>query len=565
MIRVRVTRATFSDGTSVPMSEEGTVLLVGPNNAGKSQALKDLIGQIRDTQFLGRALTSIELAKETDQPIEDWAEESLAKLLRDGVWRYQVPGWGEVHTSDIVGQWNQTRLAALTGAFVLHADGTTRLTAGDSQASLDFSVSMATHPVQRAYLESDLAQAMDDESRSAFGVGVAVDRYGGAVISLRIGDCPPFTHQQGRPTEQYLRGLKALPRLEDQGDGMRSYLGLFLHIAAGHHEILLIDEPEAFLHPPQARRLGALLANRSQRQQAFVATHSADVVRGALEGGSAITIVRITRQGDINHPAVLSDEAVKNLWSDPLLRYSNVLDGLFHDAVVVCEGDADCRYYSAVLDNLPREDSPESSKDPRTRDPQLLFTHCGGKARIASVSNALRAASVPVIVVADFDVLHGSELRAIVESLGGDFSTYEPDLKILTAALQSDTKPLRRVTLRDELNAHIDELPSEVLGPKDAESLRALIHSENGWDKAKRAGLSAVPQGKAYEACERLLKRLRELRLLIVPVGELERFAPGVPGHGPAWVTAALEQNLHRSPTAEAAAFVRAIREAAII
>jgi hypothetical protein len=566
MLKIRVTGLSFSDGTVVRVPQEGAVLFVGPNNAGKSQALKDLIGHLRDSAYNGRALTSVELDKDSDQPIAEWVEDHLTKLNRDGVWRYQVPGWGEVQTSDIASHWAQPKLGPLTELFFLHADGTTRLTAGNSQQSLDFSVSMAVHPVQRAYMESDLEAAIDNESRAAFGVGVAVDRYGGSVISLRIGDCPSFAHDNGRPTQEYLRQLKALPRLEDQGDGVRSYLGLFLHIAAGHHEALLIDEPEAFLHPPQARRLGSVLAGRAQKQQAFIATHSADVVRGALEGGSSITIVRITRQGDVNQPAVLDDEAVKNLWSDPLLRYSNVLDGLFHDAVVLCESDADCRYYSAVLDNLQGDDATDGAPSGPRREPQLLFTHCGGKARMPSVANALRAVSVPVIVVADFDVLRDpADVKAIVASLGGDFSEVEADLRVIAAALESDAKPLRRVTLKDELGLRLDALTNESLSHRDIETLRALIKSENGWDKAKRAGLGAVPQGDAYQACERVLEKLRALRLLVVPVGELERFAPGVPGHGPSWVTAVLEQNLHQSPSAEAVAFVNAIRESAIV
>lgn len=72
---------------------------------------------------------------------------------------------------------------------------------------------------------------------------------------------------------------------------------------------------------------------------------------------------------------------MKKLWADPLLRYSNVLDGLFHDAVVLCEGDADCRYYSAVLDQLPSTGEDQAN----TREPQYLFTHSGGKARMPSV------------------------------------------------------------------------------------------------------------------------------------------------------------------------------------
>jgi hypothetical protein len=36
--------------------------------------------------------------------------------------------------------------------------------------------------------------------------------------------------------------------------------------------------------------------------------------------------------------------------------------------------------------------------------------------------------------------------------------------------------------------------------------------------------------------------------LLVVPVGELERFVPSVGGHGPAWVSEVHRQGLHDDP-----------------
>lgn len=68
------------------------------------------------------------------------------------------------------------------------------------------------------------------------------------------------------------------------------------------------------------------------------------------------------------------------------------------ECVVVCEADADCRFFAAVRDGL--------SLDPAaTRRSDLMFTHCGGKARLAVVIRALREVGVPVKAIADFDIL----------------------------------------------------------------------------------------------------------------------------------------------------------------
>lgn len=559
---VRVTRLGFSDGNEVPIPEDGMVLLVGPNNAGKSQSLKDIMGLARDPQYVSRSLSVVDYDKRIDSDLEEWATRHIPRINRNGRDHFQIEDWGEVTGDVITSEWSQQNLGGLTMLFILHADGMSRLSAGDSQRSIDFSSEVPIHPVQRAYLDSGIEDEIDRESKAAFGLGVTVDRYGGSVISLRLGERPLFEHNHGSPTEGYVTALKALPKLEEQGDGVRSYLGLALHLAAGQHQILLIDEPEAFLHPPQARRLGSILASKAQSQQAFIATHSTDVLQGTLEGDASVTIIRVTRDGDVNHPSVLDDAAVKKLWADPLLRYSNVLDGLFHDAVVLCESDADCRYYSAVLDHLA-----STKVDPAvTREPQYLFTHSGGKARMHSVVDALSAVSVPVIVVADFDVLrNAADVKTIVTSLGGDYTRYEKDLQLVANALTSDEKTLRKLALRDELNQMIDSFPNEVIDRKESEALRAVIKAESGWDKAKRSGIQAVPQGNAYEACERLLIGLQAVGLFVVPVGELERFAPGVPGHGPSWISAVLEQKLHEAPGRDALEFVQSIRESILI
>lgn len=306
-------------------------------------------------------------------------------------------------------------------------------------------------------------------------------------------------------------------------------MGLLLHVLGGSESILLVDEPEAFLHPPQAKRLGLVLASHGQDVQAFVSTHSADVVQGALESNAPVTIVRITREGDINPAAVLSHEGVRQLWSDPLLRYSNILDGLFHDVVVLCEGDADCRYYSALLDYAEAVEPSEESR----RRPQVLFTHSGGKARLHSLVRALRSVRVPVVVIADFDVLRDEDdLKKIVEELGQEFEPFQTDLRILSAALTSTPKALQRIPLREAVNKVLDAQPTAALEKSEIDTLRGYLRSESGWDRAKSGGLLGVSQGNPAQAAARLLAGLERIGLLVVPVGELERFATTVSGHG---------------------------------
>lgn len=398
---------------------------------------------------------------------------------------------------------------------------------------------------------------IDQESRRAFGAGISVDRYAGSVITLRLGERPTFEHIDGSPTRSYLSALRRLPKLETQGDGVRSYLGLILNLTAGSHQILLIDEPEAFLHPPQARMLGSVLSKKGESKQVFAATHSSDILQGVIEGGTPVRIIRITRDGELNHASVLDDSAVKDLWSDPLLRYSNVLDGLFHDAVVLCEGDADCRYYSAIIGNL-LSDREYVATSPR--DPQLLFTHCGGKTRMPTVIRALRAVKVPVVAVADFDVLRNpNDMKAIVEALGGEYSKLERNLNVLQNALKPNQKGLVKEELRAKVNEILDRMEGQVLEQKDINSVKSLLRAPSGWEAVKKSGINGIPQGDASKACRELLEGLKELGLLVVPVGELERFVPEAAGHGPSWVSNVFEGNMHTATNSQASDFAAEI------
>jgi AAA domain, putative AbiEii toxin, Type IV TA system len=518
-VQVRFTSFEVSDGSTVNLPPAGVTLFVGPNNAGKSQALKDLMGLVGQPQsHIGRAIVKTGLDKlGSAEEFMEWVIEKIPVTRNpDGQTRRTLGEYGSTTDSTIVNVWGQPLLQHISSVFVYHADATSRLSAANSVMSINFAQDPVVHPLQRAYLEANLENELRLASTNAFGVGLAVDRYAGNVISLRVGTPPVFEHDNGVPSPSYVEALHELPLLEQQGDGMRSYLGLLLHILGGTHQITLVDELEAFLHPPQARLLGLTLAQRTlDSQQLFVATHSTDVVQGVLAADAPVTIVRLTREGDVNKAAVLDPEQVKQLWSDPLLRYSNLLDGLFHDAVILCEGDADCRYYNSVFDSI------YSTKDSGTsplRTPQLLFSHCGGKGRLASVAISLRAVSIPVVIVSDFDILNDSALlERTVKALGADFEPMRANLARVTAALEHDVKPVSKLGIREAVLRTIDSIDGETVGKKDAEELRAVIRVDSGWDKVKRSGVNAIPQGAVYESCVTLLAQLKDIGLLVVP------------------------------------------------
>jgi hypothetical protein len=72
-LRFRYRAVTFSDGTRVELPEQGVVVLVGPNNAGKSAALRDIFSKLQAGMYVPLVVTDIEIEKAGSvEELEEW-------------------------------------------------------------------------------------------------------------------------------------------------------------------------------------------------------------------------------------------------------------------------------------------------------------------------------------------------------------------------------------------------------------------------------------------------------------------------------------------------------------
>lgn len=557
-----ITHLHTTDHVAIPIPPRGITVFVGPNNAGKSAALRDI------HQHLTRAphgvvpecivIAHIQVAKSGDSTtLRSWLEQNASRQVEGALLFYRRMN-ARVHDGVIDQYWTQGPPFGELGQLL-----TLYVPAGGAQGFVgpvqSFSVrdEAPSQPLHVLYLFSALELRVREVARRAFRTEIVVNRFGGNQISLHVGEPPPFEGEPGLPTRAYLDQLFGLPGLHLQGDGMKSFMGMMVALIAADYPFILVDEPEAFLHPPQARLLGRLLNEmRPNDSQLFLATHDSNVLRGLLDGDEgAVTVVRLTRREDGRRASQLEPEAIRRLWADPLLRYSNILEGLFHQAVVLCESDSDCRYYGSILDTLHLNEASE-----------ILFTHCNGKHRMPNVVRALRAVEVPTYVVADFDVLRDEQpLHALVDEMGGDWRSLGAAWLRLKRALDSETHRPSRHYVRERVTELLDASTDKTLGEAEIERYRQLARGEGGWDKVKRGGISSIPQGDASTTALELLEALSRVGIYVVPVGELERWVPVVGGHGPDWVAAVHESNRHESPDSEGArAFIRPIAERAL-
>lgn len=165
----------------------------------------------------------------------------------------------------------------------------------------------------------------------------------------------------------------------------------------------------------------------------------------------------------------------------------------------------------------------------------------------------------------DIDLLRDKEvLEKLVGTMGGNFQDIRARWEVLNSAVSDANKDLRASDVRDEIVRYIDDEAGEKLTRSDLKKLTAFLKPEDGWRNLKRSGTSAVPQGDATAAYREIDAFLQNIGILVVPVGELERFEPDIPDHGPKWVTQVFERHRHKTPSASSVAFTRSIRDAAV-
>ena len=403
---------TFSDGTTIELDPSDVVVLVGPNNAGKSLALQELDGYVGGIQATTVFKSIRPLMVGTSKDFDAFAREHLEIRKRGQSWNisgYQVSlGLPNLNLE----QFWPDNIRRFRSLFCLRVPTERRITDSDPVDSIDVLEDPVSSPIHML-LDDQLESKLSGYFRRAFDEDLILYRGGGSTLPLLVGNRLVPREGEDRVSATYLERLRdSTVPLHQQGDGMRSFASVILHLLAPiSPTILLLDEPEAFLHPPQARLLGEIItAERPARTQLFVATHSPDVLQGLINIASdRLRVLRIQRHGKVNRVKELDKRLVRRISTNPLMKYSLVLSGVFHQRVIICEGDSDCMFYSGILDLAEVHGQHQ---------PDVLFVHANGKDRIADLARTLIALDVPVDVVTDIDILNDTNaFGRVVESL----------------------------------------------------------------------------------------------------------------------------------------------------
>lgn len=529
-----VSQIIFNNGKSLTTSSSDIVVFVGPNNAGKSQTLKDIYQLCGGLSNDSIVVSELNITKEHTS-IKPYLEKYL-NISGDSSNKY-YNGLGFSIYGGNISSWTSEKTFGQFREFLVgYLTTLNRLTICEPAQSIRRNEPYQS-PIHYAAFKEQYQKRLSDDFHRAFGNHIIPNQLFGSVIPLVIGeDVKMVGGEISGASMIYSYGdiLASYPQVQNQGDGIKSFVGIILYLMIDHYRIFLIDEPESFLHPPQAKIMGEIIGQSlSEHQQAFISTHSEDVVKGLLEVcPERVKMVRITRTDDVNDFSILGNDNFKKIWGDPLLRHSNIMASLFHKTVVLCESDSDCRLYSIIDGHLKQKEGYFS---------ETLFIHCGGKQRMAKIVSSLKELNVDVRLIPDLDVLNDETVfKTITDAFGISWEKLEKDYKILISNL-SNGNVVKRADAKVAIEEILNRSKEFSLSNKESKEIQNIVKKKSIWDELKKSGKRGIPHGDATLAFQRINELLIQNGVYVVPVGELESFIPTIGGHGPNWVNAVLE------------------------
>ncbi|NQT79224.1 MAG: AAA family ATPase [Candidatus Aminicenantes bacterium] len=195
--------------------------------------------------------------------------------------------------------------------------------------------------------------------------------------------------------------------LPNDADGFKSIFNLIYYIISPH-KIILMDEPERFLHPSLRSFFISILSviAKKYKKNIFIATHSPSLIRFDLDNVYTYQLSRSPnkiidlKQWLENLPAnTPPEQQYKKSFQDWFYYHSDIV---FSNKVVLLEGISDQIVMEALKQKLCYELKVE---DLCFKSVACAIHEPGGKSRLYKIQNVLKNL-VPTFCIADKDIIN---------------------------------------------------------------------------------------------------------------------------------------------------------------
>jgi len=522
MFEQYIDNVVLNSGQKVFFPKSSLIILTGANNSGKTTTLEELYDGMARDYSESKIIKHCEVngTDDRDEAIK-WLNNNYYFTDSNGqrTWHSFKTGISHIKYFDF------REKEQMKDFFGLYLNTKNRLEIGSTKESIDL---FRRHPEEFIHilqLDETKLKSINKEINSIFNRNLIINWGGANNVWFNVGREPKRTSLNDRVSKSYLDIINRYPKLEEEGDGIRSYVGVLMSLFCAPNPILLIDEPEAFLHPFQSKKLGEKLALsfKKQKRQIFIATHSSDIIEGAMATGAPICIVRIDRMDNSNIFNLLENDQIKMKWTRPILKTSGVLNGFFYNGVVICEGDSDCKFYESILKKV------QSNKS-FSKIPDLYFTHGNGKGKIPHLMESYKLLNIRTAAIMDIDVLKNKrEFKNIYnstlnDSTSNDFNEIEVEYESVRTILEK-IPPIKNINqFIVEMKKIIDNIQKKnKITNKDKENISLLLNESSDWSEIKKNGIKSISTSER-KTVKKFFRKMQKVGLFILPIGELERW-----------------------------------------
>ena len=534
----------FINHQKITFKKDDIILLVGANNAGKSRTLKDIRDKIINNNKPLVLVDDIEFTE------NNFSAESLISYIEENLKKNNTGDF--VFTSDdFCGYtynsyyFNQMRDDSffdkkdLYKLFYTFLSTENRLNLTKPIQLMNFQDSQAISVINKLRTDQEMITKLNSFLNNSFKKAVEIDDKNidpQSQISYIIGDFEKIENLVNCKRRDFYNQKDEYEALNDQGDGIRSTVAILASLIVNSNQLYLIDEPETFLHPPQARQLGRDIGELSRGKQSFIATHNIDFIRGILESDSKrVKIIKIDRIGNDNVFNCLNNGSVEKIANDKNLKYSNLLNGLFYERVIICEDESDCKFYSAILETINTEVYQST-----------LFCAVGGKGQFKRIIPLLKKMHINWYIIADIDLINNSKIvEGILNSINSDNykevkDSHKDFLDLFQESVDSQIK--KQVDIQRCINDIFKKVQKDkYMSDETANRIKELLKNTNSFHLLKTSGVHAITSSECFKNYVTVNKYLRKNHIFLLECGEIERLIKTIPGHGIKWVDNVLE------------------------
>jgi predicted ATPase len=389
---------------------QGVTIFVGANNSGKSLLLRELEQDVSSHSTVAKKiLDDFEIRwlseSQLNKDIENLAQKAPPGTSPDHIYLGRFDPTGALDAGSVPHKELRQFMAQHTNErwigsqflrfFLIRLDGRTRFELTNDRPSGDL-LGPAQNTLMHLFQDGESRKHVRDIIFDAFGVYFTIEQLSANNLRIRLSQVEPNADEQNWNDAARAFHRKAV-HIKESSDGMQAFVGIVCAVLSGDYRAILIDEPEAFLHPPLARKLGYQLTSNLKTDGTLMAsTHSPDFLMGCFQASPQVRVVRLEYSNGRSKGRIVDSDILTQLFKKPLMRSANVISALFHDGVVVSESDNDRTFYGEIYQRL---------SEGKNGYPTVLHVNAQNKQTIQDIIGPLRKFGIPAAAIVDIDIL----------------------------------------------------------------------------------------------------------------------------------------------------------------